>query len=363
MSSICNGYDLVYSVSRWGYHTYDQASDLCRSVGGFLPTTGHDIEHILNSWYYNNYAEVDYRYSKSMPIADLNKSLSIWYSYYMDEGYSWEFKNFSSNEHHGIVTCLFDRSTLLYSMRDERKSSPFSLFSSGGPSVLINKEKEIFTFHRCSVGKERKLCLQFLDRNSKYYTFEVFGMSSEIILGRKEWTTQKMGNMDIAMTVCNITSFTCDDGQCINQHKRCDLVRDCTDGSDEEVNCDIQPSRPPTYSEYACPITEGRPAIKLTLKSHGISGVQMNDNSIKILLEISLEWVDSRLIFKQLMQGYVYQAPTEILSKLWRPRVHMPEASFLDDLQLNDRRSLEEELFFNSSTKGNRTIHNSRESK
>ena len=149
-----------------------------------------------------------------MSVADKNKSLSTCYSYYMDEGYSWKYKNFSKDEHHGIITCLFDfdEPTPVSSMKGERNSSPLDLFSSGGPTVVINKEHEIFTLIRCSVGKEHGLCLQFLDKYNEYYTLKVFDMSSEIILGRKEWTRQDHENIEIAMTVCNSKSFTCDNG-------------------------------------------------------------------------------------------------------------------------------------------------------
>ena len=103
--------------------------------------------------------------------------------------------------------------------------------------------------------------------------------------------------------------------------------------------------------------------IELILTSHTISKVEMNENSVKILLDITLEWLDPRIIFRHLKQGISYQVTVETLTKLWRPSVRIPQASYLDNLRLNKRSSLEEELVLISSSSAARTFLNSRESK
>ena len=43
-----------------------------------------------------------------------------------------------------------------------------------------------------------------------------------------------MIRFQLVMKICsNDTDFRCDNGACINLDKKCDLVEDCTDGSDE----------------------------------------------------------------------------------------------------------------------------------
>ena len=66
-------------------------------------------------------------------------------------------------------------------------------------------------------------------------------------LGKHNWTVSgdkyqcfqgKEYTIEMKLTGCNNTKFTCDDGQCVKMEERCDQLPDCEDKSDE-LNCKI----------------------------------------------------------------------------------------------------------------------------
>ena len=63
---------------------------------------------------------------------------------------------------------------------------------------------------------------------------------SGLALGTNKWTISndkcKKGKhmVSISLTTCKDSSFTCDDGLCIDLPKRCNGVTDCKDKSDED---------------------------------------------------------------------------------------------------------------------------------
>ena len=245
----------------------------------------------------------------------------------------------------------------------DRKSSKLELYVAGGQLVFISDDMEMYTFTKCSRAKPWELCLQFLDDNNKYYTRKMLNSTEEPILGRNKWKRQDDELIEITLTLCNSTSFTCDSGQCIHLYKRCDSSRNCKDGSDEGTSCDVKPLIPVTYFKYECPTDENSPVVSLNITSFGVSDVEMNQNRVNIMLEITLMWVDPRITFRDLNPGYVYAIPIETLTKLWRPNLVIVEGSYLDNLRLNDRTLLREKLFLISSSRGDRKVYKSRESK
>ena len=242
--------------------------------------------------------------------------------------------------------------------------SRMNLFPVGGQLVFINKEYEIFTFKQCSGGKDWEICLQFLDRNYKRYSYRILDSLEELLIGRRKWIqTENQKEVEIAVTVCNSTSYTCDDGQCIPLRQRCDIVRHCKDYSDEGGDCNILPYFPSTYWKTVCPMDKVNPSISLSVFNFGIYNVEMNKNSVEMLLRITLKWVDHRLYFKHLVLGEAYQVPLEELPRFWRPKIDIPQASFKDNLHLDNGTEMNSAFYLISSSNGSQKNYDSRESK
>ena len=61
----------------------------------------------------------------------------------------------------------------------------------------------------------------------------------------------KEDQMSLKLTKCKLGQFTCSNGDCISLRKRCDLERDCKDGSDE-YQCTVA-LLPPKYNKQSPP--------------------------------------------------------------------------------------------------------------
>ena len=70
---------------------------------------------------------------------------------------------------------------------------------------------------------------------------------TSLTLGRHNWTIKgdtgcsedgKEYTVELKMSGCQESNFTCNNGQCVSMHQRCDQLPNCRDKSDEE-SCNI----------------------------------------------------------------------------------------------------------------------------
>ena len=55
-------------------------------------------------------------------------------------------------------------------------------------------------------------------------------------LGSVDWISE-MGEVSVLrLSTCNVSQFGCHDGLCVDIQRRCDMIHDCHDKSDE-VDC------------------------------------------------------------------------------------------------------------------------------
>ena len=100
--------------------------------------------------------------------------------------------------------------------------------------------------------------------------------------------------MELLISACTFRQFTCDNGRCINKYKRCNLITDCEDQSDEKgCNLLILPKSysrllpPPTLDSNALP-------IKFAIGITAIREFNLLKYSISVDMTLRLEWRDAR---------------------------------------------------------------------
>ena len=115
--------------------------------------------------------------------------------------------------------------------------------------------------------------------------------------------------------------FTCKSGLCIDIQKRCNMVQDCKDNSDEE-NCHLI-EVPNTYKKVQLPKTrkgsnETMP-LHIYLRIESINLIDTTEMIMELTIEISVKWSDGRLKFKNLPSNSESLIPTTILDEIWHP--------------------------------------------
>ena len=116
-------------------------------------------------------------------------------------------------------------------------------------------------------------------------------------IGRNKWLLTELpcGIEDemksMTLSACNFPAqFTCDSGHCIDINKRCDEVKECFDGSDEQscllidVPSSYNPANQPTSSIESNPLT-----ISFQSKILSIDAIETSNMKVKLTMEISMQ--------------------------------------------------------------------------
>ncbi|XP_071530506.1 uncharacterized protein [Panulirus ornatus] len=162
-------------------------------------------------------------------------------------------------------------------------------------------------------------------------------MSASIIgrenypIGKHHWTVVRelCGRPEgrevlLSLAPCADHLFTCNSGDCIEQHLRCDFRYDCEDGSDEvdcsiiEVVDELQRDLPPPGPQESA--LELVPSLTLTRIA------EVDDINMAITLEfwLSLTWIDNRLKLRHLNEKKKDTILSEVdAQKVWQPRYQL----------------------------------------
>ena len=126
-------------------------------------------------------------------------------------------------------------------------------------------------------------------------------------LGKQNWTivgdTLNKGkpySIELKMSGCNKTQFTCNDGQCVGMRQRCNQLSECRDESDEN-NCNVMILKD-GYNKNIPPITADDENVNVFVSIDLLRLVDINeeDYSIEIQFEITLMWKEKRAMYQNL---------------------------------------------------------------
>ena len=160
------------------------------------------------------------------------------------------------------------------------------------------------------------------------YKGEMFMIRNvEYPIGRSEWDwfekscTNEVQKKNLTFSYCKLgTQFTCDSGSCIAVTRRCDDVVDCADESDEYDCIDVD--IPYQYDELNPPKLNKNETMHVNLKIiiKNINEIITERMMIDSSLEVTMNWTDSRLMYKNLPSAGGHKLiKNEVSTKLWLP--------------------------------------------
>ena len=190
---------------------------------------------------------------------------------------------------------------------------------------IINDSYQIDTYE--GYKRHQNISLNGLEWKCDYNgeKFRISGV--EYPIGRLEWEwiekscTKEEIKRNLTFSTCDIhRHFTCDSGTCIKVRKRCDNTIDCADGSDE-YDC-VEVDIPSTYDKLNPPKSENNDSlhVNVSIIIKNINQINTVKMMIDSSLDVTMEWTDSRLMFRNLPpKGGKKFIKSEISKKLWMP--------------------------------------------
>ena len=165
------------------------------------------------------------------------------------------------------------------------------------------------------------------------WTFHDFDVSAygnfDHPIGRKEWnyvdhSCEIKSAIKTSLTLSRCTfgeEFTCNSGQCIDMHSRCNSIYDCNDGSDEE-KCDLV-EIPTFYNKINPPLVfkeNGQPVeLPTRIDIVSVDVIDALNMLVGITFEIKVKWIDSRLTYQNLDSKGKNLISIEAAERLWLP--------------------------------------------
>ncbi|KAK4324569.1 hypothetical protein Pmani_004780 [Petrolisthes manimaculis] len=334
-------------------HNFKKAQDWCSQLGGSLPLPE---SHETNTFFYNqalksrrgcddysilywldavNNASGDfYKMTDGKPL----KWINLW---------SWGRNNFeilclvidnrrfnkgsdewrltSCRRPSCGVLCSFDYSPWL---KLQGKCDSFTLDTYVIMSTDVNNNIQFFNrVYRLSLVNNT---WTMMEENQQFPMAEITS-EMDTPLGRHYWRVWQSGcsqdKMLLVLSACGAKEYTCNDGTCININKRCNLILECPDHSDEE-HCEKVLLPHNYYPRLPPPSTVQRPfQLGLTLSISSVRKFCPTTFTVVIDTNLIFWWSDSRLTYRNLQTSY-YDNTVPNMSQVWHPKVNIKDGYY-----------------------------------
>ena len=328
-----------------------EAADICNSHGGFIVTPGSDFEteevrnillsHSQTCSNENGATEcwlgLEKPESYWIVIGNQSKILDNTYSKWKDDNWKSNFEGMCSrlqidgawkadtkescDSVRLCAVCEFSK-TPVFSIKglcDNDNHFQWNYYP------VINNSYQIDAYE----GFKRHLTISLHNNQWKSTSngdwFKISNVEKPV--GRMEWEwfekscTRDVGKRNLTFSHCDLDKeLTCDSGNCVSIRKRCNSILDCKDGSDEDECGSV--IFPAGYDRLNPPKSNsnGLFPVNTNIIIKNINQIDMERMMLDSSLKLTMEWRDSRLMFRNLPQiGHQKPIRSKISSKLWLP--------------------------------------------
>nr|XP_045609608.1 uncharacterized protein LOC123765175 [Procambarus clarkii] len=167
-------------------------------------------------------------------------------------------------------------------------------------------------------------------------------------IGRKTWIVKNPvcdlplnTKLDLSLSPCHNSEFTCGNGDCITKEQRCNSRDDCIDFSDEN-GCHLV-SKPESYRGERPPdAIELNKPLQLLAKVQVLRFTEINDvgRIVSLEMNVNIVWKDTRLKYLNLKNTMEWNTLSQQeIDSIWRPILEFP------NVQDGQVRMLKEKLY------------------
>lgn len=168
-----------------------------------------------------------------------------------------------------------------------------------------------------------KMIYMDLKYNIDMFELKLFTGKVSDMIGRNDYVSISDSNtkFTVIVSACGDNMFTCSDGSCTNISNICNYSNDCKDSSDESF-CEVGIPPQDSYEKRLAPGSKKRKIrLKLNLKLARISSIEVDEHTVKVMLNMRVKWTDYRLMFKNLPDNFSVAINSDISFLYWQPRI------------------------------------------